>query len=467
MRVVISFVGTYGYLLWLDWKLALILVVPLPVVFVAMGVFSHRIQPQYMKSRRAVGRFTGVLENSLQGIAVLQAYSAEKTEMARVEKESARYRDTAVSAARTRRNFIPFIYLIAGLSFGLLVGGGGYLTTRPGGPTMGAFTTFVLMGMRLVVPIFTLTFLVNQIQQAKAATLRIRELLEMEPKLGDLPDAIELGTFPETLSFDNIRFCYPGNPALFEDLSFTIKRGDFIGIAGPTGAGKSSIIKLLLRFYGPDSGRILVNGKGLDALAVASFRKHIGYVSQHPFLFHGTVLENLCLGSPEATEEAIRKAVLQAGVLEVIEALPDGFDTLIGDHGDTLSGGQKQRISLARALLRDPEVLILDEATSAVDPVTESIIHRNILKLRKNRIVIAIAHRLSTLVHCDRILVMEKGGSWKRAGIGSWWKETAPIVRSGWRFRNRWITRRACTGNERRVEWKTKSSFASVGWSRS
>ncbi|SCY58961.1 ABC transporter ATP-binding protein [Desulfoluna spongiiphila] len=410
VRVVISFAGTYGYLFWLDYRLALILAFPLPLIVACMRVFSHRIHPQYLKSRRAVGSFAGILENSLQGIPVLQAYCAEQSEMDRLKKESALYRDTAVDAAKTKRNFIPFIYAIAGISFGLLIGGGGWLTQLPGGPDLGAYTTFVLMGMRLVVPIFTLTFLINQLQQARAATLRVRELLSITPRLADLPDAMDLDDLPETVSFEKIRFHYPDHPELFSDISFTINKGEFIGIAGPTGAGKSSLIKLLLRFYGPSSGRIAINGKNLEELAAASFRKHVGYVSQHPFLFHGTVRDNLCLGSPKATEEEIRQAIRQAGIEEMIHDLPQGLHTILGDQGNSLSGGQKQRLSLARALLRDPEVLILDEATSAVDPLTESIIHTNILNLRKNRIIIAIAHRLSTLTACDRILVMARGG---------------------------------------------------------
>ena len=409
VRVVIAFSGTYGYLLFLDWRLALILMFPLPLSFIAMGVFSKRIRPQFLNARRAVGSFSGTLENSLQGIPVLQAYCAEQSEMARLSSASKAYRDTAIDAARTKRNFIPLIYTIAGLSFALLIGGGGWLTQMPGGPSLGAYTTFVLMGMRLVVPIFTLSFLITQVQQARAATTRIEELLSVKPTLADPEDAVELSSVPEILSFENITFQYPGHPELISDLSFSINRGDFIGIAGPTGAGKSSLIKLLLRFYGPDHGNIRINDTGLHELAVVSFRKHVGYVSQSPYLFHGTVLDNICLGSPDATPAMINEAMDKAGVTEVIANLPQGLDTVLTDQGGSLSGGQKQRIALARALLKNPEILILDEATSAVDPVTESIIQKNILSLRRNRIIIAIAHRLSTLISCDRILVMNQG----------------------------------------------------------
>ena len=409
VRVLIAFAGTYGYLFWLDARLALILVFPLPLAFWVMGIFSKKVAPRYMQSRNAVGNFTGTLENSLQGIDVLQAYCAEHTEIRRLEKQSAAYRDTALDAARIRRNFIPVIYGIAGLSFGLLVGGGGWLTQMPGGPSMGDYTCFVLMGMRLVVPIFTLNFLINQIQQAKAAALRVKDLLALRTRLGDRPDAADLETAPQTIRFEGIRFGYPGGQELFTDLNFTIRKGDFIGIAGPTGAGKSSLVKLLLRFYGPSSGRISFNGKDLDALTAKSVRRHVGYVSQQPFLFHGSVLENICLGHPGADKNLVTAAMEKAGVMEIIQGLPRGLDTLVGDQGNRLSGGQKQRISLARALLHNPDILILDEATSAVDPVTEALIHDSILALRRNRIIIAVAHRLSTLTACDRIFVMDRG----------------------------------------------------------
>jgi ATP-binding cassette subfamily B protein len=409
VRVIISFAGTYGYLFWLDFRLALILIIPLPLAFLAMALFSKKVQPRYLQSRQAVGQFSGMLENSLQGIDVLQAYCAEHSEINRLKKESERYKDFTMDAARVRRNFIPFIYGIAGLAFGLLLGWGGWLTLKQGGPSIGDYTCAVLMGMRLIVPIFTLNFLINQLQQTKAASKRIMEIMEISPKLGDSPKAKSLDTIPEVIHFEDIRFNYPHGPQLFSNLNLTINKGEFIGIAGPTGAGKSSLLKLILKFYGPSSGRVNINGEELGNLKVKSVRRYVGYVSQQPFLFRGTLMENICLGHPGASYENVVAALVKAGAMDIVNTLPQGLETILGDMGNTLSGGQKQRISLARALLHDPGVLILDEATSSVDPLTEAVIQKNILAIRGDKIIIAVAHRLTTLTACDKIFVMDKG----------------------------------------------------------
>ena len=268
---------------------------------------------------------------------------------------------------------------------------------------------FILFATRLIMPLFILGMLFNQIQRSEASAKRIMDLLDTDPRIEDAPDAEPLDAPPATLSFRDVRFAYTGRPDVLNGVGFELERGRVLGVVGHTGAGKSTILKLLLRYYQPREGQVLVDGKPLDKVQLDSFRRHIGYVSQEPFLFTGTVRDNIMLGSPEASHESVARAAEVAGASEFIDQLPDGLDTVVGERGVKLSGGQRQRINLARAVLRDPAILILDEATSAVDTRTEELIQRNLHAYRKGRMTLAVAHRLSTIRHADEILVMVDG----------------------------------------------------------
>lgn len=409
IRLVVTFLGIYGYLFFLEWRLALLLFAPLPFALLAVRHFVTRVQPRYRATRAAVGAIAGMLENNVAGMGVIQAYTAEDRLLAAVATRSATYRDESVAAEAERARFLPAIYAVAGLSFGAVFAGGGWLVASGLGPSAGEYTTFVLFAARLVLPLFVFGMLINQIQRAEAAAGRIADLLAIRPQVADRPGARPLDGRPEHLEFRDVRFAYPGRAPVINGVNFSLRQGEVLGVVGPTGAGKSTLVKLMLRYFEPSHGAILVDGRPLSALTLKSWRGQLGYVSQDAFLFHGTVAENILLGRPEADMAAVRRAAAVAGIDARIKELPQGYDTVIGERGAKLSGGERQRVSLARAILRDPAVLILDEATSAVDTRTEAVIQQNLHDFREGRLTLAVAHRLSTVRQCTEILVVVDG----------------------------------------------------------
>ncbi len=409
VRIAVTFAGTLAVLLFLDWRLAFLLFLPLPFAFLAIRFFVTRVHPQYRRARRAVGDMNAILENNIQGMGVIQAYTAQTDQSKRINRQSSEYRDAAVAAAGERARFIPLIYAIAGTSYATLIGGGAWLTFTGYGPSIGDYTSFVLYAMRLIMPLFVFGMLINQIQRSEASAQRITDLLQTEPVIKDHPNAKRLEKGPRFIEFTDVHFAYPGRKPVIHGVDLTLERGKVIGVVGPTGAGKSTLVKLLLRYYDPVKGQILVDGHPLSDVAVDTMRHHIGYVSQEAFLFTGTVAENLLLGKPDATFQEMQEAARIAGAREFIEALPDGYETLVGERGMKLSGGQRQRISLARAVLRNPSILVLDEATSAVDTRTEEVIQENLHRFREGRATLAVAHRLSTVLKSDEILVLVDG----------------------------------------------------------
>ena len=411
IRLVMTFATAFGIMFWMSPTLALVLFAPLTLIVPMVVWFSTRVQRKYRKTRESTGGIVAILENVLSGITVVQAYNATNFESSRIGRQSGDYRDQSISAAFVRNRFIPGIYVVAGLSFGLLVSAGGWVMAS-GEITVGQFVTFLLISTRMTMPMFILGMLLNQLQKGEASSKRVFAMIDLEPSIYDKKEAINLDGPITSISFDNVSFSYPSSESnVLSGISFKASSGDFLGVMGHTGAGKSTILKLIERFYEPQSGKVLINDIDINDYSIKSVRNRIGFVSQEPFLFFGTLRENIAYAR-EATDEEIRGALETAGAWEFTSKLPQGIDTMVGDRGVMLSGGQRARISLARALLNNPDLLILDEASAALDAETEKRIQQSLFggsNGNKKRITIAVAHRLATIRNSDEIIALVDG----------------------------------------------------------
>ncbi|MFZ0408718.1 MAG: ABC transporter ATP-binding protein, partial [Cyanobium sp.] len=354
------------------------------------------------------GDIASRLSNNLGGMLTIKSYAAEEWEIRRLTEQSERYRLSNARAILRSAAFIPLIRFAILFAFlAILVIGG--LQAWQGNLAIGTYSFLVFITQRLLWPITTLGSTLDDYQRSMASARRVLDLL-------DTPIAIPSGDRPlptaqvrGELRFERVSFAYPGRSPLLSDFDLDVPAGHTIGIVGATGSGKSTIVKLLLRLYEIQAGQILLDGVPISSLRLPDLRRSIGLVSQEVFLFQGSVAENIAYGSFDAPRLAIERAARLAEASSFIEALPDGFDTVVGERGQRLSGGQRQRIALARAILKNPPVLILDEATAAVDNETEAAIQRSLDQITADRTTLVIAHRLSTVRHADRIIVMEQG----------------------------------------------------------
>ncbi len=430
IRIVITFITAFIILMLMSWKLAAVLFGPLLLIVPMVYLFSTRVQSKYRKQRESTGDINAVLENVISGIAVVQAYNAQEWETERVARESAGYRDQAIGASQDRNRFIPGLYIVAGLVYGLLVSVGGWLMSE-GEITTGGFVTFLLIMTRMSMPLFIFGILVNQLQRGEAAARRVFAMVDLEPSIVDRDGVKPLEGPMTSIEFCDVHFTYPETTTpVLNGISFKVDQGDFLGIMGHTGAGKSTILKLILRYYEPNHGRILVNGIDIQKISLNSLREHLGFVSQDPFLFYGSIRDNV-IYAREADDEELAWALETAGAAEFVSELENGVETMVGGRGVMLSGGQRSRVSLARALLKHPSLLILDEASSALDAETERRIQRNLLQTGNLRTTIAVAHRLSTIRNADEIISMVDGAVVER-GMHS------ELVDAGGVYSNQW-----------------------------
>jgi ATP-binding cassette subfamily B protein len=416
-RLGVMVVGIGGVLVYYNWQLAVIALLPVPLIAGFTYLFIRVIQPKYARVRSAVGTVNSRLENNLGGIEVIKSSNTEPYESDRVEEVSTEYLDANWSAIKTRIKFFPGLRLLAGVGFVVtfLVGGLWVFTGTGPGPlsgelTVGTFVVFILFTQRFIWPMAQFGQIINMYQRAHASAERIFGLMDEPDRLAVDSDAESLEITDGDVEYDDVTFAYGSDEEpIVEGIDFVVEGGETLALVGPTGAGKSTVLKLLLRLYDVDEGAIRIDGQDVRDVTLRSLRRRIGYVSQDTFLFHGTVGENISYGTFDADEEAIVEAAKAAEAHEFITNLPDGYDTMVGERGVKLSGGQRQRVSIARAVLKDPDVLVLDEATSDVDTETEMLIQRSLDRLTEDRTTFAIAHRLSTIRDADQIVVLEDG----------------------------------------------------------
>lgn len=379
---------------------------PMPIIVWGSLRFQKRLAPRYAAVREQAGLLNGFLANNLSGVATIKSFTAEEYEVERIRHESDRYRQNNRRAIRLSSAFIPMIRMVIVMGFIALMVGGGELVMQ-GRLEVGAYSVMVYFIQRLLWPLTRLGETFDLYQRAMASIHRVLNLLHTQPEIVDGEKSLE--QVDGEIVFENVTFAYKERDSVLQGLSLRMPAGETSAIVGATGAGKSTIVKLLLRFYEVQQGRILLDGHDLRDLKLKDLRSKIGFVSQDVFLFHGTVKENIIYGTFDASMEQIIAAAKIAEAHDFIMSLPQGYDTIIGERGQKLSGGQRQRISIARAVLKNPPILILDEATSSVDNETEAAIQRSMEKIAVGRTMIVIAHRLSTIRNADHIFVLENG----------------------------------------------------------
>ena len=384
----------------------------LPMPFIIWGSirFQRTLAPKYAAVREQVGILNGYLANNLSGIATIKSFTSERHELGRITHESDLYRRANEKAIKLSSAFVPLIRMVIMSGFiGILIFGGRMALS--GELAVGTYSVLVFITQRLLWPLTRLGDTLDLYQRSMASTERILDLLDADALLDDGGTPLDLGLVRGQITLDSVSFEYANTDhlAVINNLSLTIPAGETVGIVGSTGAGKTTLVKLLLRFYDVQKGCLSLDGHDLRDLKLADLRKAIGFVSQDIYLFHGTVRENIAYGTFDATDDEIIKAAKIAEAHDFIISLPKGYDTIVGERGQKLSGGQRQRVSIARAVLKNPPVLILDEATSSVDNETEALIQRSLEKIAIGRTTIVIAHRLSTIRNADRIFVLEHG----------------------------------------------------------
>tara|TARA_B100002052_G_scaffold59212_1_gene52212 strand:+ start:944 stop:2710 length:1767 start_codon:yes stop_codon:yes gene_type:complete len=389
-------------------EIAIYSILPIPIILWGSFRFQSRIGPRYAEVRKEVGLLNALLSNNLSGISTIKSFTSEEMEIKRVREASQAYREANKRAIRLSAAFVPLIRMaiLVGFTATLLHGG---FVTLDGGMAIASYSVMIFMMQRLLWPLTRLGETFDLYQRAMVSTTRVLNLLETPIAIDEGDTEVNISEVKGSVVFEDVNFAYPDRSEIINGLNIEIKPGTTQAIVGPTGSGKTTLIRLLLRFHDPTSGKILLDGKDLKSLKMKDLRSAISLVTQTITLFPGTVMQNIAYGKAGATEEEIIEAAKVAEAHSFIMSLPDGYNTQIGEGGHKLSGGQRQRLSIARAVLKDAPILVLDEATSSVDNETEEALQKSLEIISKDRTTIVIAHRLSTIRYSDSIIVLDDG----------------------------------------------------------
>jgi ATP-binding cassette, subfamily B, bacterial len=424
---VVTVVVVTAVLFYFSWKLALVALAITPLIALTAYRYSRVSQPVLREVQQTLAEVAIVAEESITGVHVVKSFAQEERRSARFDAAANTVFRQTLAANRQRALYVPLLTFLPLVAQGVVLLAAGRMVVS-GSLSLGAFFTFNLLFAMLVMPLRMLGMWIGQAQRAIAAGRRIFEVLDEPEEIADRPDAIPLAPGAGRLVFEDVTFGYDPERPVLERVDLEVPAGRTVALVGPTGSGKTTLAALVPRFYDADAGRVLVDGADVRELARRSLRREIGVISQDPFLFSASIRDNIALGMPDAPFEAVEAAARAAQAHDFVLELPHGYDTVVGERGITLSGGQRQRIAIARALLIDPRILILDDATASVDATTEARIRAGLREVMRGRTTIIIAHRLSTIALADEIVVLDHGRIATR-GTQSELLEASPVFR--------------------------------------
>ncbi|RPF56157.1 ABC transporter ATP-binding protein [Aquisalibacillus elongatus] len=409
VRITLLVIGSLSVMFYYSIPLALITMASMPFLIIVVRKFDRKVHPAFRKIRKSFGRLNTRVQENISGMNTVKSLSREDFEIGRFADKGDNYRQHYLNTARIWSKYFPLMEFIGNICVISLLGVGGYLVMT-GGIEIGVIIAYFSLIWYLVGPLMNFGFVINNFSQSKAAGERLLEILESEDEIKESSNPVQPNDVKGHVTFKDVTLTYvKDDDQALKNITFDAPPGKTVGLIGATGSGKTSITQLITRFYEPEHGEVLLDGRSIDQYSLKEMRQHIGFVLQEPFLFSTSIKDNIAYGNPEASMDEIIDAAKRAQAHDFIMEMPEGYDTLLGERGMGLSGGQKQRISIARAILINPKVLVLDDATSAVDMETEFKIQKALKEVMKGRTTFIIAHRISSLKHADEILVLEDG----------------------------------------------------------